>query len=50
MTGSLAASAPKPSGTSGTPEAGAPSAAGDKDKKAKINVTAVKHISDSCTM
>jgi hypothetical protein len=49
VTGSLAASAPRPSGTSGTPEAGAPSA-GDKDKKAKINVTAVKHVSDSCTM
>jgi hypothetical protein len=49
VTGSLAASAPRPSGTTGTPEAGAPSA-GDKDKKPKINVTAVKHISDSCTM
>ena len=50
VTGTIAPSGPRPSGTTGTPEAGAPSAAGDKDKKAKINVTAVKHISDSCTM
>jgi hypothetical protein len=49
VTGTVAPAMGRPSGTSGTPEAGAPSA-GDKDKKAKINVTAVKHVSDSCTM